>query len=269
MMAQSKYDAKYIVYTAIFGDYDSLREPRSASTNVRFICFTDNPNLSSKAWEIVHIEPAGDSNRLNRQLKLNPHLYLPPHDYSLYIDGNVRIVGCLDGFFDKYAQLTELAAPRHFARSCLYEEAEACIRSGKGDAAKIRELMAGYREEGFPTNAGLFEMGILFRRTFSADIIRLMEHWWFEYQKGAGRDQISFPFVAWRTGVPIAALEESPRYTQEFFRLEFHNAEMQLPLLKKALLYARLNRQSSLFLRKVAEAADRIALMQLNNPKRG
>lgn len=259
MTAQSTGDAKYIVYTAIFGDYDSLREPRVLSTNVRFMCFTDNPNVRSNAWEIVHIESAGNCNRLNRQLKLNPHLYLPPHDYSLYVDGNVRIVGYLDGFFGKYARLTEVAAPRHFARNCLYEEAKACIRSGKGDASKIRELMEGYRQDGFPTNAGLFEMNIMFRRTFSDDVIRLMEHWWSEYQKGAGRDQISFPFAAWRSGVPIATLEESPRYTQELFRLEFHNAERRLPFFKKAVLYARLNRQSSFILRTVAEAADRIA----------
>jgi len=263
MTAQTTRDIKYIVYTAIFGDYDFLREPRVPSTNVRFLCFTDNPNTRCKAWEIVHIEPTGDSNRKNRDLKLNPHLYLPPHEYSLYVDGNVRIVGCLDGFFDKYASRTEFAAPRHFARNCIYDEAEACIRSGKGDASKIRNLMAAYRQEGFPTNAGLFEMGILFRRTFSPGVIRLMEHLWREYQKGAERDQISFPFVAWRAGIPVTTLDESPRCTDELFRLELHNAEQQLPFLKKALLYARLNRQSSLF-RMIAEAADRIASVRSN-----
>ena len=251
-------DPRYIVYTSNFGDYDSLHDPRVPSANVRFMCFTDNRSVRSKAWELVYVAPEGNGTDLNRRLKINPHRYLPAHDYSLYIDGNVRILGRLEGLFEKYSRITEIAAPRHPARNCLYEEAEVCIRSGKGDPARIRDVVAGYRQAGLPSAAGLYEFHMLFRRTFSPDVVRLMELWWSEYEKGAGRDQITFPYAAWKCGITIAALEESPRYSRKLFRLGYHNTELRLPLFRKALLYARLNRHNSVVFGAIADAADRV-----------
>jgi len=259
MTGPSTGDPRYVVYTSIFGDYDSLHDPRVPSANVRFMCFTDNRSVRSKAWELVYVAPEGNGTDLNRRLKINPHRYLPAHDYSLYVDGNVRVLGDLGPLFEKYAQITEIAAPRHPARNCLYDEAAACIAGGKGDPARIREIVAGYDRVGFPRDAGLFEFHLLFRRTFSADVIRLMELWWSEYEKGGRRDQITFPYSAWRCGASVAALDESPRYSTRLFRLAFHNTELQLPLLRRTLLYARLNRHNSVACRVIADAADRLA----------
>jgi len=130
---------------------------------------------------------------------------------------------------------------------------------GKGEPERIREIVADYERAGFPRNAGLFEFHLLFRRTFSADVIRLMELWWSEYQRGGRRDQITFPYSAWRCGVSVAALDESPRYSTRLFRLGYHNSESKLPIAKKALLYARLNRHNSMMCRAIADAADRIS----------
>lgn len=259
MNSQTTVRRRYIVYTSIFDDYDSLHDPLTPSANVQFVCFTDNENLESKVWKIVHVDGDGDGTDRNRRLKINPHLYLPEHDYSLYVDGNVRVLRNLGALFDKYARITEIAAPRHPARNCLYDEAGACIASGKGDPARIREIVAGYERAGFPQGAGLFEFHLLFRRTFSADVIRLMELWWSEYEKGGRRDQITFPYSAWRCGASVTALDESPRYSTKLFRLGFHNTELQLPFHRKTLLYARLNRHNSVGCRMLADAADRLA----------
>lgn len=258
MTGSSTGDPRYVVYTAIFGNYDSLHDPRVPSPDVRFMCFTDNRSVQSKAWELVYVAPDGNGTDLNRQLKINPHRYLPAHDYSLYVDGNVRILGSLDALFEKYARITEIAAPRHPARSCLYDEAAACIAGGRGDPARIREIVADYQRAGFPRGAGLFECNLLFRRTFSADVIRLMGLWWSEYEKGGGRDQITFPYAAWKCGTTVAALEESPRYSRKLFRLGYHNSELRLPLFRKALLYARLNRHNSVVFGTIADVADRV-----------
>jgi len=257
--SQANARCSYIVYTSIFDNYDTLREPLTPSANVRFLCFTDNENVKSKVWEIVNVERNGSGTDLNRRLKINPHVYLPGHDYSLYIDGNVQVLGDPAALFEKYRRITEIAAPRHPARNCLYDEAATCISNGKGDPDRIREIVASYEQAGFPRGAGLFEFHILFRRTFSTNVIRLMELWWSEYEKGGQRDQITFPYSAWRCGVSVAALDESPRYSTNLFRLGYHNSEINLPLHKKTLLYARLNRDNSVVCRVVADAADRIA----------
>ncbi len=41
-----------VVYTAIFGDYDKLRDPRERLPNVQYVCFTDNPRLKSSVWQV-------------------------------------------------------------------------------------------------------------------------------------------------------------------------------------------------------------------------
>lgn len=258
MTAHPICDPAYVVYTSIFGDYDSLHDPGVPSPNVRFICFTDSRDVRSKVWEVVRVAPNRNSTDMNRRLKINPHLYLPKHDYSLYIDGNVRILGRLEGLFEKYARITEIAAPRHPARNCLYDEAEICVRNGRGDPAMIQEIVSSYRRAGFPSGAGLFEFHMLFRRTFAPSVVRLMETWWSEYERGAGRDQITFPYAAWKCCTTVTALEESPRYSRKLFRLGYHNAEVELPLLRRALLYARLNRHNSAVFGAIANAADRL-----------
>ena len=255
---QSTTGSRYVVYTCILGNYDVLREPRTAESSVRFICFTDDRKATSKTWELVHLESQGDNTDLNRQLKMNPHLYLPAHDYSLYVDGNIRILGRLDRLFERYSRLTEIAAPRHPTRNCLYEEAAACISAGKGNPARIQGTIAGYARAGFPRHAGLFECGLLFRKSFSTEVIKVMEAWCLEYEKGSRRDQISFPYAAWKCGATIMTLDESPRYSTRLFRLGFHSYESKLPIARKALLYARLNRHNSVMCRAIADAADRI-----------
>ena len=262
MTAQSISDPIYVVYTAIFGGYDSLHDPRVPSPNVRFICFTDSRDVRSKVWKVIYVAPNRNSTDMNRRLKINPHLYLPAHDYSLYVDGNVRILERLEGLFEKYARITEIAVPRHPARNCLYDEAEICVRNRRGDPAMIQEIVSSYRRAGFPSGAGLFECNMLLRRTFAPSVVRLMETWWSEYERGAGRDQITFPYAAWKCCTTVTALEESPRYSRKLFRLGYHNAELELPLLRRALLYARLNRHSSRACRMLADAADRLATSQ-------
>jgi len=259
---QASTSSRYVVYTCILGQYDVLREPRTTSPRVRFICFTDDRTAASKAWELVHLDSRGNNTDLNRRVKMNPHLYLPAHDFSLYVDGNIQILGRLDGLFEKYSRLTEIAAPRHPTRNCIYEEAAACIRAGKGDPARLQSTITEYVRAGFPTHSGLYECGLLFRKSFSIEIIRLMEAWYIEYDKSGRRDQISFPYAAWKCGIKVMTLDESPRYSTRLFRLGFHNHESKLPVARKALLYARLNRHNSIMCRAIADAADLIRSTQ-------
>jgi hypothetical protein len=248
--------ARRIVYTAIFGGYDTLQGIGQPSPGVRYICFTDDRTLRDGRWEIVHVDRDGDGTDLNRHIKINPHLYLPDHDYSLYVDGNVQILRDVGPLFEKYSALGIIAAPRHPLRTCLYDEARACIAAGKGDADRISEIVCGYEAAGFPRRSGLHEFHLLFRETYSPDVIRLMETWWREYERGGGRDQITFPYSAWRCAVPVNDLEESPRYSTRNFRLGYHNWEQRLPLHRRLLLYARINRHNSRLWQAVADTAD-------------
>ena len=62
---------KAVVYTAIFNDYDWLKEPVIVPENIDFICYTDSKTLKSKHWRIVRVDLKDKTPSLmNREIKL-------------------------------------------------------------------------------------------------------------------------------------------------------------------------------------------------------
>jgi hypothetical protein len=92
---------------------------------------------------------------------------------------------------------------RHHARSCIYEEAEACKVRRLDSPELIDGQMARYREEGFPARFGLQELAVILRRHSEA-VEDFDRRWWEEISRGSRRDQLSFQYVRWKTGLPIA-----------------------------------------------------------------
>ena len=45
--------AKFTVITAIFGNYECLRDNQYQNKDVDYLCITDNPNLKSNTWKII------------------------------------------------------------------------------------------------------------------------------------------------------------------------------------------------------------------------
>ncbi|EOC5688769.1 hypothetical protein ACI5AD_003952, partial [Cronobacter sakazakii] len=47
---------KFVVYTALFGDYDELEPIPSGESNIEYICFTDQNIQDAKGWKIIKID---------------------------------------------------------------------------------------------------------------------------------------------------------------------------------------------------------------------
>ena len=79
---------KLVVYTAIFGGKDELIEA-PCFPSVDFVCFTDDPKLTSRTWKVVlAAEAASADPRSGAKLyKILPHRFFPDYDCSLWIDG--------------------------------------------------------------------------------------------------------------------------------------------------------------------------------------
>ena len=79
---------KIVVYTAIFNNYDWLKDPVVVPTDIDFVCYTDSDRVCSKVWRIVKVCVEGISpSLLNRKIKLlYPYTELSQYDYSLYVD---------------------------------------------------------------------------------------------------------------------------------------------------------------------------------------
>lgn len=220
--------AKKVVYTAIFGNYDSLWPvPKRCHCDTRFVCFTDDPKLEPRGWELVvdgsHFND--DFALKNRFYKIFAHQHLTAYEQSLYVDGQVVLRKCPCRLFDTYLSRTSIAIPYHRDRDCIYEEAEYLIRDRKVDADIVRAQMASYRSKEFPAHFGMTENNLVLRRHGDSGLEHAMEMWWQEYSRGARRDQLSLPFVLWKSGIKPLEIIEGPRLSAEYFKLQPHRAQ--------------------------------------------
>ena len=179
-----------VVYTAVFGGYDELHEPRVRTPGVQYICFTDNPYLKTKTWTIRYCPPTADPMLQAKRIKILAHETLDC-DVSLWIDGRVKLHD-LNGLFDRCR--ADVAAPRHPYRTCIYEEAAFCQRVGRGDPARIATATARYRTMGHPENSGLWLGSVIFRK-HSPETAAFNKEWWREVQSGTSRDQLSLAML--------------------------------------------------------------------------
>lgn len=177
-----------ILYTCITNAYDQLHE---FETPFRKICCTDK-YLVSSTWEIVIVDPEP---KIFRKVKILPHLFLPEHDKSVWMDGH--LVPYDLSLFDNKSGFWLM---KHPTRTCIYQEARECITLRKDNPATINEQMGRYRLEGYPENNGLSATGVLIRDN-TKENNDFNEFWWHQVRTGSVRDQLSFNYSAWKTGL--------------------------------------------------------------------
>lgn len=225
---------RLVVYTAIFGDYDILIEPHFQFTGCDFICFTDQRHLKSNIWSIRVVENCElPPNMMNRKYKIMPHILFPEYEQSLYIDANIAVLKNPKDLSDKYLIRNDFVVPKHYARDCVYDEALECIITMKDKTKNLKNQMLRYKEAGFPINFGLSENGVLLRRHLNENIVALMTEWWNEFLKGSNRDQLSLPYVIWKSKHKLYFMDESPRIDNGYFALTHHKKSINKSLCKK------------------------------------
>lgn len=205
-----------MIYTAVFGNYDTLRSARYPS-----LCFTDGKLSAVAGWNYKTIFADKDPKWANRHCKILIHEHLDV-GYSIYHDGNIEMLVAPREAIERWLKDTDIAVFAHPRRNCVYDEAEACIREGKAQAGMVHPQMARYRREGYPEGAGLAACWVLIRR-HTPEAKRFNEAWWAEYTRGAKRDQLSFNYVCWKSGIRYATIPgDLFEGTSEDFRREIH-----------------------------------------------
>lgn len=213
---------KFVVYTALFGDYDDLIDPKEKYEGCDFICFTDQKHLKSDIWEIRIVEEIDlPLNMMNRRFKLLPHLFLSEYDTSLYVDTNIFIIKNPIILTEKYLHQYNIAIPLHPHRNCIYDEAPIVIDIKKANESEVNKQINFYLSEGYPPKYGLTENNIIFRNHNNKDIINLMEDWFKLLKKFSKRDQLSLMYLVWKNKCCIKKINEGARGS-EYFRLKAH-----------------------------------------------
>jgi hypothetical protein len=199
-----------VIYTALFGGYDSLKEPPADIDNCDFICFTDDLSLRSDIYNIRFTRPISEcSNRSAKIFKLLPHKYFSEYSYSIWIDGSITLRGeMVSKLVTHYLNDNNFAVFRHNRRNCLYEEMEVCVQSGKDNIPVMRRQIDRYHDSGYPENNGLAACTVLVRKHNALDVRAFDDLWYSEVKSGSKRDQLSFNYVEWKTGLRIKYIDK-------------------------------------------------------------
>lgn len=204
---------KIVVYTAITGGYDKLKDPKTICDECDYICFTDDSSLKSDIWKFEKIEKYEDDNyRTAIRYKILPHLFLKDYEYSIWVDGSLRITGDINEFIKEELGNEKMAFFKHSLRNCIYDEARETIQYfnySVKDTRVILKQVGKYVLENYPPHNGLIESGTIIRRHNEVEVVHVMENWWSEYISFSKRDQLSFNYVAWKLNAQYKSIDKS------------------------------------------------------------
>ena len=94
MIIHKNVGKKITVITAIFNNFDLLREPKVINNDVEYICITDNPNLHSNNWKII-VNPDSikkDWSPRKKTYYVRYHLFeFTDSSYCFWIDASIEL----------------------------------------------------------------------------------------------------------------------------------------------------------------------------------
>ena len=135
---------------------------------------------------------------------MHPFELFDDYDYSVYIDGNIKLVSDINSFITMVNSKTGLAFHRHSRRNCIYKEAEFCNIVGKGNKTKIDNEMEKLKKLNMPPEFGLLECNLIVTDLKNVNAKNILNDWWDEFVKSeCYRDQISLPYSIRKNGFEI------------------------------------------------------------------
>lgn len=217
---------RFLVYTCVFGGYDRVYPPVECESGLDYIIITDDPAMQVEGWHSHYVESSGFPTYKSANLHYRAliHRYFPQYLASVYVDGNIRVKGGIMLLLERFlSSKAALGAYHHPLRRTIDLEANACIAEGKvRDAQAVRAELAAYIGDGFPDDQGLVETTVLLKNHAASDLDLGMSLWNDLYLFHLTRDQLSLPYVLWKTGMSWNCLPGTFRDVNHHFALYPH-----------------------------------------------
>lgn len=170
-----------LVYTAIYGGYDKLWQPKVISEGWEYRIYSD-VSLNGGTWKVIQQPLPYGAAKNSKYIKITHPM--EHFENILWIDGCVEIKRDLNEFI-KQLPKGDIVVGSHPTNRSLGSELRACIRMRKDDVDVMKKQVGEYGDfpiPDFPQNT------IILRRKNipAADI------WWAEVKNKSKRDQLSF-----------------------------------------------------------------------------
>jgi hypothetical protein len=209
---------KIYLYTAIFGNYETLKNPIKIE-GLDYVCFTDNKELKSDLWDIRYIDlPSGvPPPMFYKKIKCLSHYYLEEYDITIWLDANFVVKNItyleylLSNFKTNKLMLYKHTCLARLPRDCAYTEAKYSMTIHKYSKEKLNEQLIEYENiHKFPKNFGLYQSGFLMRNNKDNDVINFNQKWLDQIERFgtiSPQCQVSLPFILWKTNINFDTLE--------------------------------------------------------------
>ena len=195
---------KIAVVTSICGLNAELKDPDVVFDGVDYISFVDREHRSN-VWIQKHaLDFSLDENYRGRRnakiYKVMPQMFLPDYEYWFWVDSTHELIMNPYDVIENYLKDSEIGLWKHTSRDCLYDEGNIVNSLGYDHNHLVTNQINYYQSVNYPVNNGLFELPALVRK--NTDNIKVLNlRWWEQICKFSSRDQISFPYVLWKTNI--------------------------------------------------------------------
>lgn len=174
-----------LVYTAIYGGYDKLWQPKEVAEGWEYRCYTDR-KIEGGAWNVVGKKlPDVSDAKASKYVKITH----PMQHFKniLWIDGCVEIKGDLNKFIKELPD-GDMVIAKHPFNNNVDDELKACISMKKDDVEIMKQQIKGYGK--IKPYIHTQNTVILRRKN-----IPFSDMWWNEVKKKSKRDQLSFGYA--------------------------------------------------------------------------
>jgi len=175
---------KIAIYTCITGGYDELRQPATPAPEgfdfIQFVPLGTKTTDLNGVWKVREFpEFYTDATILSRFPKLCPHTLLKDYEYSLWVDGNVRIADprVYDICLDLMEKGVQYAGIKHPKRDCPYDECERVLKDERDNVWHLLRVVYFLHKKGLPHHSGLMENNVIFRKHNDPSVIEFDSIW--------------------------------------------------------------------------------------------
>lgn len=202
---------RVLIYSAEFGNYENeMLQPVAPLVTqdamYSYSRFSDGPNKTRiGVWH--HREPLKQSKELVDvpQLRARFHKQDPlgllheEYDYTIWVDASMKLLVDPMELIDLLGD-NDLMTFRHRHRNTIIEEGNTVIKIKQQDPQKICNQINFYHQSGYKDFISLPETGLMVRRC-NKKIRKFNKFWWSQVKGWSIRDQMSFGFSVWKTGI--------------------------------------------------------------------
>ena len=215
---------KICVYTCITGDYDNLKEIPKIEKGIDYYCFTNNKKIKSNTWNVIYIDDENLSNvQLARKIKILGHELINDYDILLWMDGAVTFKKNIKDFINTYLDKKDVFVGfMHGERDNIKDEAYACYRFNKESKGNINRILKFYEDEKYLFDNGLIESTVYIKRPKDKIVQETMRLWFSMILNYSTRDQLSFNYCIYKTGLKVKWINEKA-FSNKWFNWDNHN----------------------------------------------